>query len=115
MKIIQQNQCKVATLTPVAHVQLVLDWHHDMKLRRKPVASRFDTTVVAQYYHQLQNGNPLSRSQLSSLSNITYKWHIHSWMDRNYPAAKGRAPPPAAPIAVEDNDFPFASDDELDL
>jgi hypothetical protein len=86
-----------------------------MKLKGKPVASRFDTTLAANYYHQLKNGNPLSPSQLSSLSNIIHKWYIHSWMDRNYPVAKGRAPTPAAPIVVEDNGFPFASDDEMDL
>ena len=112
---VQDHLCKMATLSPAAKVQLVLDWHHDMKLRGKPVATRFDTTLAAHYYHQLKNGTPLSPSQLSSLSNIIQRWYIHTWMDRNYPAAKGRAPPPAAPTAVEDNGFPFASDDELDL
>ena len=116
MKRTQQNQCKVAArLSPAAQVQLVLDWRHDMKLKGKPVASRFDTTIVAKYYHQLRNGTLLSHSQLSSLSNIIHRWYTHTWMDKNYPAAKGRAPPPAAPTVVEDNDFPFASDDELDL
>ena len=106
------RMCKVATLSPAAKVQLVLDWHHDMKLKGKPVASRFDTTVAAHYYHQLKKGDPLSRSQLSSLSNMIHKWHMHTWMDKNYPSAKGKAPPPTA---VEDNEIPFASDDELDF
>jgi hypothetical protein len=105
----QQNRCN---LTPAAQVQLVLDWHYDMKLKGKPVARNFDTTKEKQYYHQLQNGTPLSRSQLSSLSKTIHNWHMHTWMDNNYPAAKGRAPPPTA---EDGNDFPFASDDELDL
>ena len=109
MKSTQHNRCNLA---PAAQVQLVLDWHHDMKLKGKPVARDFDPTNIEQYYHQLENGNPLSRSQLSSLGNTIHKWHMHTWMDKNYPSAKGKAPPP---IAVEDNGFPFASDDELDL
>jgi hypothetical protein len=109
MKNTQENQCNLA---PAAQVQLVLDWHHDMELKGKPVACEFDPTKVEQHYHQLQIGNPLSRSQLSSLSNMIHKWHMHTWMHKNYPSAKGRAPPPTA---VEDDDFPFASDDELDL
>jgi hypothetical protein len=61
MKRTQQNQGKVASsLSPAEKVQLVLDWHHDMKVKGKPVASRFDTSIAAHYYHQSKNGNPLS-------------------------------------------------------
>jgi hypothetical protein len=105
----------MASRTPGQQIQLILDWHHAMKAKGKPVASSFDPTVVARWYHQLHSGVPLTRKQMAALDNIIRKWYIHTWAAKNYPAQKNRAPaPPPAESPVEDVGFAFQSDDELE-
>ena len=107
----------MASRTTGQQIQLILDWHHAMKAKGKPVASSFDPTMVARCYHQLHSaGVPLTRRQVAALDNIIRKWYIHTWAAKNYPAQKNRAPAPPAPPAelVEDVGFAFLPDDEAD-
>ena len=108
----------MASRTTAQKIQLILDWHHAMMAKGKPVASRFDPTMVARCYHQLHSaGVPLTHVQVAALDKIIRKWYIHTWAAKNYPAQKNSAPAPPAPPAPpveEEEGFAFLSDDELD-
>jgi hypothetical protein len=109
----------MAALTGAQRIQLILDWHYNMKARGKPVANRFRTDLQASCYHQLHTKKtPLTPRQLAAQDKTIRDWHIDTWAAEHYPALKGVAPPPPpppAPTEEEDVGFAFQSDDELDM
>ena len=110
-------QASMASRTTAQQIELILDRHHAMTAKGKPVASSFDPTMVVKFYHQLHSeGVPLTCRQVAALDSIIRKWYIHTWAAKNYPAQRNRAPPPPAPPAepVDDVGFAFQSDDEAD-
>jgi hypothetical protein len=65
-----------------------------MRKKGKAIGLNFDLTIVDEVYHALQQGRPVSPSQVQALDKIVQGYYITKWQTKYYPAMRGTAPLP---------------------
>lgn len=92
-------------------VQLVLDWHHRMRVKGHYPATTFPIERFYKMYHELGTTGALAVDDVAYLDSKIERWSIRQWELKKYPALRGSAPVPKRP-ASEGGLITMDSDDE---